>query len=104
MTEVVSKSLLLGSICAAAFALASTAGAQEVKQTPGMMTLQTAAVTPVSQNQLNNAAHDGSNFLLTNGNYEQTRFQGGNVGNAINSQYSNRPTEKVFEQRLQLAF
>ena len=86
MTEVVRKSLLLGSICAAALALASTAGAQEVKQTPAMMAPQTAAVTPVSQNQLNNAAHDGSNFLHTNGNYEQTRFypnaqiNRGNVG------------------------
>jgi alcohol dehydrogenase (cytochrome c) len=86
MTEVVSKSLLLGSICAAAFALTSIAGAQEVKQTPGMMAPQTAAVTPVSQSQLNNAGHDGSNFLHTNGNYEQTRFypnpqiNRGNVG------------------------
>ncbi len=74
MIEVVSKPLLLGSICAAAFALASTAGAQEVKQTPGMMAPQTAAITPVSQKQLDNAAHDGSNFLHTNANYEQTRF------------------------------
>ena len=56
MTEFVSKSLLLGSICAAAFVLASTAGAQEVKQTPATMAPQTAAVTPVSQGQLNNAA------------------------------------------------
>src|SRR5208282_2025672 len=74
MIEVVSKPLLLGSICAAAFALASTAGAQEVKQTPGMMAPQTAAITPVSQKQLDNAAHDGSNFLHTNADYEQTRF------------------------------
>jgi alcohol dehydrogenase (cytochrome c) len=86
MTEVVSKTLLLGTICAAAFVLGSTASAQEVKQNPAMMAPQTAAVTPVSQNQLNNAAHDGSNFLHTNANYEQTRFypnaqiNRGNVG------------------------
>jgi len=34
----------------------------------------TAAITPVSQQQLNNAHKDGTNFLHTNGNYEQTRF------------------------------
>jgi alcohol dehydrogenase (cytochrome c) len=86
MTEIVSKSLLLGSICAAAFALTSATGAQEVKQAPGMTAPQTAAVTPVSQSRLNNAARDGSNFLLTNDNYEQTRYypnaqiNRGNVG------------------------
>ncbi len=74
MTGVVRKSVLLGSICAAAFALSSAAGAQEVKQAPGMMAPQTAAVTAVSQSQLNNAARDGSNFLHTNANYEQTRY------------------------------
>ncbi len=85
MTEIVSKSLLLGSICAAAFALAGAANAQEIKAATGSMS-QTAAFTPVSQGQLNNAAHDGSNFLHTNGNYEQTRFypnaqiNRGNVG------------------------
>ena len=73
MTEVVSKSLLLGLICAAAFALAGAANAQETSATSTSMS-QTAAVTPVSQNQLNNASRDGSNFLHTNGNYEQTRF------------------------------
>ncbi len=67
MSKVLSKSLLLGSICAAAFAIAGTAGAQE-------MTEQRAAVTPVPQRLLDNAADDGSNFLATNGNYEQTRF------------------------------
>jgi alcohol dehydrogenase (cytochrome c) len=73
MTEVVSKSLLLGTICAAAFAWAGGANAQEINATSNSMS-QTAAVTSVSQSQLNNAAHDGSNFLHTNGNYEQTRF------------------------------
>jgi alcohol dehydrogenase (cytochrome c) len=74
MTGVVRKSVLLGSICAAAFALSSAAGAQGVKQAAGMTAPQTAAVTPVSQSQLNNAARDGSNFLHTNANYEQTRY------------------------------
>jgi PQQ-dependent dehydrogenase (methanol/ethanol family) len=86
MTGVVRKSVLLGSICAAAFGLAAAAGAQEVKQAPGMAAPQTAAVTPVSQSQLTNAARDGSNFLHTNGNYDQTRYypnaqiNRGNVG------------------------
>ncbi len=73
MTKVVMKSLLLGSICAAAFGMSWAAGAQEVKQSSGSMA-QTASATPVSQKQLDNAARDGSNFLATNGNYEQTRF------------------------------
>ena len=85
MTGVVSKALLLGSISAAAFAWTGAANAQEVKGGSNAMS-QTAAVTPVSQSQLNNAARDGSNFLQTNGNYDQTRFypnaqiNRGNVG------------------------
>jgi alcohol dehydrogenase (cytochrome c) len=38
------------------------------------MRSRTASANPVSQARLGNAAHDGSNFLGTNGNYEQTRF------------------------------
>jgi PQQ-dependent dehydrogenase (methanol/ethanol family) len=85
MSKLVNESLLLGSICAAAFALAGVANAQEVKGGAGGMS-QTAAITPVSQQQLNNAGRDGTNFLHTNGNYEQTRFypnaqiNRGNVG------------------------
>ncbi len=73
MTKVVNQSILLGSICAAAIAAAGVANAQEVKNAPTSMAA-TAAVTPVSQQQLDNAAKDSSNFLATNGNYEQTRF------------------------------
>ena len=73
MTKVVSKSLLLGSICAAAIVAAGMANAQEVKNAPSSMAA-TAAITPVSQQQLSSAAKDSSNFLATNGNYEQTRF------------------------------
>ena len=73
MAKVVSKPLLLGSICAAAFALASGVGAQEINPTSGAMS-KTATVTSVPQKDLDNAARDGSNFLQTNGNYEQTRF------------------------------
>jgi alcohol dehydrogenase (cytochrome c) len=72
ITKVVTP-LLLGSIYAAAFALASAASAQEIKPASGAMS-GTATVTPVSQKDLDNAARDGSNFLHTNGNYEQTRF------------------------------
>ena len=73
MIKVINKSLLLGSVCATAFAFAGLAGAQEVKQTSNAMA-QAAAVKPVSQSALDSAAKDGSNFLHTNGNYEQTRF------------------------------
>jgi alcohol dehydrogenase (cytochrome c) len=66
------KKRLFVSICAA-IVVAWSAGAQEVKKTSAMMSL-TARANPVSQSRLGNAAHDGSNFLATNGNYEQTRF------------------------------
>src|SRR5208282_2011878 len=73
MTKAVSNSLLLGSICVAAIVAAGVTKAQEVKSATGSMAA-TAAITPVSQQQLNEAAKDGSNFLATNANYEQTRF------------------------------
>jgi PQQ-dependent dehydrogenase (methanol/ethanol family) len=87
MTTVVKTSLLLGSICAAALLLAGPAAAQqEIKNSAGGAMSQAAMVKPVSQAQLDNAARDGSNFLLTNGDYGQTRFypngqiNRGNVG------------------------
>jgi alcohol dehydrogenase (cytochrome c) len=73
MAKLVNKSLLLGSICAAALAAAGMARADEVTNAAGSASA-TAAVTPVSQEMLNNAHQDGSNFLLTNANYAQTRF------------------------------
>ncbi len=73
MTKVVNQSVLLGSICAAAIVAAGMANAQEVTNTPTSMAA-TAAITPVSQEMLNNAHKDGENFLHTNGNYAQTRF------------------------------
>jgi hypothetical protein len=47
--------------------------AQEIKNASGSMAA-TAAITPVSQQQLNSAAKDGMNFLHTNANYDQTRY------------------------------
>jgi alcohol dehydrogenase (cytochrome c) len=85
MTRVVNTSFLLGTICAAALAVAGTAGAQEINAASSMSS-HVASVTPVSQHDLDNAARDGTNFLHTNGNYEQTRFypngqiNRGNVG------------------------
>ena len=77
--------LLLGSVLVAAMGIASAATAQEVKNASAMAA-GAAALTPVSQAQLDKAASDGANFLLTNGNYDQTRFypngsiNRGNVG------------------------
>src|SRR6201986_4002240 len=73
MTKVVNKKLLLGSLCIGAFVVAGIAQAQEVKGASSAAAA-TATVTPVSQQQLNNAHKDGENFLHTNANYEQTRF------------------------------
>jgi alcohol dehydrogenase (cytochrome c) len=83
MSKAVNQSLLLGSICIAAMAAAGIAGALEVKPASGPMAA-TAAITPVSQQQLDNAAKDGSTFLATNGNYEQTRFYPNNQINCDN--------------------
>jgi phosphate-selective porin OprO/OprP len=43
-------------------------------------------------------------FVKLQFNYEQTHFQGGNVPDRTHPLFSDRPTEKVFEQRLQFAF
>jgi alcohol dehydrogenase (cytochrome c) len=64
---------LLRLICAVAFAVAGMADAQELKQTAARIA-QTVSTNPVSQTRLDNTAHDRTNFLTTNGNYEQTRF------------------------------
>jgi alcohol dehydrogenase (cytochrome c) len=86
MTKVVSRSLLLGSICVAGIVAAGAANAQQEVKGGANAMAATAAITPVSQQQLNNAAKDGANFLHTNANYDQTRFypngqiNRGNVG------------------------
>src|ERR1700676_2590087 len=63
-----------------AVALAAVAGiligpvfAQEVKQ-EAKSTSGNAKISPVTQDQLNKADKNADNFLLTNGNYAQTRF------------------------------
>jgi hypothetical protein len=43
-----------------------------------------APTTPVTQDQLNAAASDDTNFLHTNGNYEQTRYFPGKQINTSN--------------------
>ena len=73
MSKNINCTMLLGSVCIGAFVAAGIAQAQEVKNAPGAMAA-TAAITSVSQQQLNNAHKDGENFLHTNANYEQTRF------------------------------
>jgi glucose dehydrogenase len=71
--RLLTENRLFVSICAGALVAAWSAGAQEVKQTSPMMS-RTARTNPLSQARFDNAAQDGSNFLATNGNYEQTRF------------------------------
>src|SRR5258708_8059600 len=73
MAKMVNTSTWLGWVCIGAFIAAGIAQAQEVKNASAAMAA-TAAITPVSQQQLSNAHKDGTNFLHTNGNYEQTRF------------------------------
>jgi alcohol dehydrogenase (cytochrome c) len=53
--------------------LAAPGNAQEVKQDPWSPSRE-AKLSPVTQAQLNAADKNATNFLLTNGNYAQTRF------------------------------
>src|ERR1700722_8070984 len=53
--------------------LTSPVNAQEVKQ-DAKSAAGNATISPVTQDQLNKADTSASNFLLTNGNYAQTRF------------------------------
>jgi alcohol dehydrogenase (cytochrome c) len=59
-------------IGAAAFSI-GPAGAQEIKQ-DAKSSSGTAMISPVTQEQLNAAGKSSNNFLLTNGDYAQTRF------------------------------
>jgi alcohol dehydrogenase (cytochrome c) len=68
------KGLAAGFAMIGSFALLSaTAQAQEVKQ-EGKSAVGNAKVAPVTQQQLNSADKNAKDFLLTNGNYAQTRF------------------------------
>ena len=53
--------------------LTGPVSAQETKQEAKSASGQ-ATVSPVTQQQLNSADKNATNFLLTNGNYAQTRF------------------------------
>jgi alcohol dehydrogenase (cytochrome c) len=66
------KVLAVAGIAATALAvggLSGAANAQEVRNA-----VKYGDMTSVTQDLLNRAASDGNNFLLTNGNYHQTRF------------------------------
>src|ERR1700759_2647461 len=68
------KGLAAGLAVLGSFALLSTTSSgQEFKQ-EGKSTLGNAKVPPVTQQQLNAADKNAKDFLLTNGNYAQTRF------------------------------
>jgi PQQ-dependent dehydrogenase (methanol/ethanol family) len=61
---------------AIACAAISTAGAQEIEHTTAKA-VTNAPATAVTQEQLSAAASDTTNFLHTNGNYDQTRYFAG---------------------------
>jgi PQQ-dependent dehydrogenase (methanol/ethanol family) len=83
MAKVSANALALVAAMSLATASLAAKAAGEVKGAAGA---KAPAVTNVTQNLLDRAASDGSNFLQTNGNYEQTRFypndqiNRGNVG------------------------
>ncbi len=53
---------------------AASSHAQEIANPDQWSPPQAAKISPVTQDQLNRADKNTSNFLLTNGNYAQTRF------------------------------
>jgi alcohol dehydrogenase (cytochrome c) len=83
MAKVSANALALVAAMSLATASLAVKAAEEVKGAAGA---KAPAVTNVTQDLLDRAASDGSNFLQTNGNYEQTRFypndqiNRGNVG------------------------
>jgi len=66
------------------FAGASSPAWSGETSTVGAGGAKAAPASPVSQDQLNAAASDESNFLHTNGNYDQTRYYPGKQINASN--------------------
>ncbi len=79
------RALLWGTTCAVALALAGGASAQqEIQGGSAGESPALAAAKPVSQAELNDAAKSNSNFLQTNGNYQQTRFYPNNQINRSN--------------------
>jgi alcohol dehydrogenase (cytochrome c) len=83
MAKVSANALALVAAMSLGTASLAAKAAEEVKGAAGA---KAPAVTNVTQDLLDRAASDGSNFLHTNGNYEQTRFypndqiNRGNVG------------------------
>jgi PQQ-dependent dehydrogenase (methanol/ethanol family) len=73
MPRSVKDNLLLGTILSISLGWTLMAYAQEVKQ-DSKMAVRAAGAINVTQQQLDDAAKDSTNFLHTNGNYAQTRF------------------------------
>ena len=71
----------VGAVCTCVLGLAAMsltfAWAEETKLPMAAKPANEAPITPVTQDQLNAAAKDDTNFLHTNGNYDQTRFYPG---------------------------
>jgi PQQ-dependent dehydrogenase (methanol/ethanol family) len=72
-----SNGAIAGLVLAMAGAVAGSAQAQEIKGQDGMGRAAAIARVDVSQDSLNRAGGQGSNWLHTNGNYEQTRYYPG---------------------------
>src|SRR6202023_146493 len=66
-------SIVSAALLGVAGLLTASVSAQETKQEAKTASGQ-AKVSPVTQQQLNSADKNATNFLLTNGNYAQTRF------------------------------
>src|SRR5215813_1101231 len=71
------KGLAAGVVLIGSFALLSAAASGQEVQQGGKSMLGNAKVPPVTQQQLNSADKNSKDFLLTNGNYAQTRFYPG---------------------------
>jgi alcohol dehydrogenase (cytochrome c) len=75
MSKTIGRLLAVASAVGLASASIAAYAAEEVKGGAGAkMAAAAPTMTTVTQDMLDRAANDGSNFLQTNGNYSQTRF------------------------------
>ena len=79
----ITKKILLAGVSLAVLLAQTALAADEVKNAASTASSAMTA-KPVTQAELNNAAKDSANFLMTNGNYDQTRYYPDGQINASN--------------------
>jgi alcohol dehydrogenase (cytochrome c) len=88
MTKGIGRALaLVGAISLAGAGIAANAAGEVKNAAGGAMAPAAPKMTTITQDLLDKAGFDRSNFLQTNGNYQQTRFHPANQINTANVRY-----------------